>query len=279
MRENDSRLTQSIAQDGYAFPLDVLGPEQAQQLLDELEAAEAELSGDEEKLALLAAYPDRLLPSFDELIRHRALTAPVSQVLGEDLMVWSAALFSKPARSPKIVSWHQDLTYWGLDDAHELTAWFALSPATCESGCMKFIPGSHHQQLLAHQDTFATNNLLTRGQEVAVSVDESAAVPIVLDAGQASLHHGHLIHSSGPNRSDYRRVGVAIRYIRPSMRQQTGDSSLVALVSGDDHYRHFTIAEPPRGRLTDDDFERCRVDAAIKRRLLFAGADEAATRV
>jgi len=51
----------------------------------------------------------------------------VRPILGEDLLVWSSALFIREPNSTHIVSWHQDLTYWGLDDAEEVTAWVALS--------------------------------------------------------------------------------------------------------------------------------------------------------
>jgi ectoine hydroxylase-related dioxygenase (phytanoyl-CoA dioxygenase family) len=169
------------------------------------------------------------------------------------------------------VSWHQDLTYWGLDEVNEVTAWVALSPATTESGCMRFVPGSHRRRLVPHVDSFAKDNLLTRGQEIAVEVDEASAVDIVLAPGQASLHHGHLFHSSGPNRSGVRRVGVAIRYITPSMKQTSGARLLVAHVSGRDDYGHFTVAPPPAGRLLDEDFERCRRDVEIKRGELYKG--------
>ena len=243
-------------------------------MLQDLEAAEAELADDTEKLGLLRAYPDRVLPSFDALIRHPALVNAASQVLGPDLMVWSAGLFMKAPQSTHIVSWHQDLTYWGLDDAEETTGWVALSPATLESGCMQFVPGSHKQLQVPHEDTFDENNLLSRGQEIAVDVAEDEGVAVELQAGQASLHHGHLFHSSGPNRASYRRVGTAIRYIRPSMKQRSGDRSLVALVSGSDNYNHFTIAPAPRGRLLEEDFELCRRDVEIKRRVLYEGAED-----
>lgn len=62
-------------------------------------------------------------------------------------------------------------------------------------------------------------------------------VDVVLESGEASLHHGHLFHASGPNGTDRRRIGAAIRYITPSMQQQTGDRLLVAHVSGEDRYR------------------------------------------
>lgn len=271
--EAGTAVAETYAQDGFVFPIDVMSEADAQAARADLEKAEAELASEPEKLALLRAYPDRLLPSFDHLVRHPALIEAVSQILGPDLMVWSSGLFIKEAHSPKIVSWHQDLTYWGLDDANELTAWVALSPSTVESGCMQFVPGSHKQNLVPHTDTFDENNLLTRGQEIAVDVAEDEGVNVVLNTGQASLHHGHLFHASGPNRTDDRRIGSAIRYITPSMKQRSGDRSLVALVSGEDRYGHFMVSGPPRGWLAEEDFILCRADSEIKRRVLYEGAE------
>lgn len=271
MKRATASTSETYFRDGFIFPIDVMTEAEAHTIRADLEAAEAELADDRTRLSLLRTYPDRLLPSFDQLIRNTNLVAAVSPILGSDLMVWSAGLFIKEARTPSFVSWHQDLTYWGLDDVHEVTAWVALSPATTESGCMRFVPGSHTRQVMPHVDTFAHNNLLSRGQEIAIEVDDTAGVDVVLKAGQASLHHGHLFHASGPNGTDDRRIGVAIRYITPAMRQTTGERSLVALVNGEDHYGHFTVAGPPRGRLTEQDFDLCRRDVEIKRRLLYDG--------
>lgn len=262
-------LAHRYQRDGFVLPLDIISPEEAKVLRDDLEAAEAELHEDPENLTLLRSYPDRLLPSFDAVIRHERLVHAASQILGPDLMVWSAALFIKEANSPHIVSWHQDLTYWGLDDAEETTCWLALSEASEQSGCMKFVPGSHTKQIVEHVDTFAEDNLLSRGQEIAVEVNESDAVPVALLPGQSSMHHGHLFHASGPNTSSDRRIGMAIRYIKPSMKQNTGDKPLVALVSGEDRHGHFTIADSPTSRLSGEDFELCRTDKALKQRLLY----------
>ena len=260
--------------DGFVFPINVLDPKDVTDVRADLEAAEAELADDPERLGLLRAYPARVLPSFDRLIRNDKVIAAASAVLGPDLMVWGSGLFIKEARSPKIVSWHQDLTYWGLDNAEETTCWVALSPATEASGCMKFVPGSHKTQIVPHVDTFDDNNLLTRGQEIAVDVDEADGVAAELMAGQMSMHHGHLFHASGPNETDDRRIGCAIRYIKPSMKQETGDLSLVSHVSGEDLYGHFTVADAPKGRLLEEDFELCRRDAEIKRRVLYDGVDD-----
>jgi ectoine hydroxylase-related dioxygenase (phytanoyl-CoA dioxygenase family) len=263
----------AYARDGFVFPISVLPVPEARTLRADLEDAENELASRPDDLALLRSYPDRLLPSFDALIRNRNLIDAVSQILGEDLMVWSGALFIKEASSPHIVSWHQDLTYWGLDDVEEITAWVALSEASVESGCMRFVPGSHQLEAVAHNDTFDDKNLLSRGQEVAVDVDEEDAVSVVLRTGQASLHHGHLFHASGPNTTDDRRIGVAIRYIKPSMKQSGGERSLVSLVNGQDGHGNFKITGSPSGRMTERDFELCRADAKIKRKMLYAGAE------
>lgn len=270
---NPAAIAELYDRDGFVFPIDVITPQEARAIRSDLEAAEAELANDPERLALLRSYPDRLLPSFDNLIRNPRLISAASAVLGANLMVWSAGLFIKEANSPKVVTWHQDLTYWGLDDAEETTCWVALSTADIASGCMKFVPGSHKKKLVAHVDTFDDNNLLSRGQEIAVEVDEDEGVAAELEAGQASMHHGHLFHASDPNTTNDRRIGAAIRYIKPSMKQRSGDRSLVALVSGEDRYGHFTIAGPPQGRLADADFELCRRDSEIKRRVLYDGAD------
>ncbi|MGY9011353.1 MAG: phytanoyl-CoA dioxygenase family protein [Rhodobacterales bacterium] len=262
-------ITRTYMQDGFVVPIDVLSQHEARILRTDLEDAEAELANDVEKLALLKAYPDRLLPSFDALTRNETLISAASAVLGPNLMVWSAGLFIKEANSPKIVSWHQDLTYWGLDDIAETTCWVALSKAHETSGCMKFVPGSHKTKIVPHIDTYAEDNLLSRGQEIAVEVNEKDAVVAALDAGQASMHHGLLFHGSGPNTTDDRRIGSAIRYIKPSMKQATGDRPLVSLVRGQDNFGNFKIVDAPRGRLLDEDFELCRQDKALKTRLLY----------
>ncbi len=269
------RRTRDIAKtyerDGFVAPLDILTDSEVQTLRDDFEKAERILRDDPEKLKLLYSYPDRLIPSFDALLRHPKLIEAASTVLGPDLMVWSGALFVKEARSSKIVSWHQDLTYWGLDDAEEVTCWVAISEASEQSGCMKFVPGSHKSRIVPHVDTFSENNLLSRGQEIAIDVNEGDAVAAELRAGQASMHHGHLFHASGPNNTDDRRIGAALRFIKPSMKQQNGVKNLVALVAGRDDFGHFSVASSPQGFLHEEDFVVCQRDADRKKQILFAG--------
>ena len=108
-------------------------------------------------------------------MRHPTILDAVEDVLGPNLLVWSTSFFIKEARDPAYVSWHQDATYWGLSAPDVLTAWVAFTDATVENGAMRMVPGSHAEQL-EHRDTFAPHNLLSRGQEIAVEVDEARGV-------------------------------------------------------------------------------------------------------
>jgi ectoine hydroxylase-related dioxygenase (phytanoyl-CoA dioxygenase family) len=103
---------------------------------------------------------------------------------------------------------------------------------------MEVIPGTHTMDQVPHRDTFDKNNLLTRGQEIAVDVDQSKAVRLDLRPGEISLHHMRLVHGSAPNPSDQRRIGFAIRYIPTYVRQLEGNDS-ATLVRGIDEYRTF----------------------------------------
>ena len=129
--------------------------------------------------------------------------------------------------------------------------------------------------ITAGNSRFKINGLSPEDFPTLPDVKEEDGVSVELKPGQASMHHGHLFHASGPNTTGDRRIGSAIRYIKTSMKQQTGDRSLVALVAGEDTYGHFTIAGPPRGRLAEEDFDLCRADTEIKRRVLYEGAEDA----
>ena len=187
-----------------------------------------------------------VMPLAAKIASHPSLLNTMSGILGDDLMVWSCEFFIKEANTTHIVSWHQDLTYWGLGEtSDQCTAWLALSPATTASGCMKFVKGSHKNAIVPHKDTFDENNLLSRGQEIAVDVDEDEATAIELQPGQMSLHHGLMFHGSGPNTSADRRIGFAIRYVNPNAMQQVAERDYAMLVRGVDRSGNFINIAPP----------------------------------
>tara|TARA_B100000676_G_scaffold312124_1_gene384850 strand:+ start:1810 stop:2274 length:465 start_codon:yes stop_codon:yes gene_type:complete len=154
-------------------------------------------------------------------------------------MVCDGAFIIKEVDGTSHISWHQDLTYWELDTVNEqVSIWFALSPATPESGTMKFMPGSHRSGQLSHHATADDANTLPRGETLDVEIDESAAVDNTLRPGQMSLHHGFTFHASMPNVSSDRRIGFNANMIRPSVRQLRVENDSAMLLHGTDDHGH-----------------------------------------
>src|SRR5207342_2278034 len=117
-----------------------------------------------------------LFPWLADLVRNEKILDTVEDLHGGDLLCWTSNFFIKEARNPAFVSWHQDSTYWGLSEPAVLTAWVAFTPSNHSNGCVRVIPGTHLLDQIPHKETFDANNILTRGQEIAVEVDESKAV-------------------------------------------------------------------------------------------------------
>ena len=236
--------------DGCVFPIRVMSEADAAALRDRLETFERETGG---PLKGALRHKSHLLFAWlADLVRNDNIVDAVEDLYGPNLFCWTTNFFIKEANNPAFVSWHQDSTYWGLDKPDVVTAWVALTPSNTANGAMGFIPDTHTRDQIPHRDTFARNNLLTRGQEIAVEVDEKQAVTIELRPGEMSLHHVRLVHGSPPNPSDDRRIGFAIRYIPTSVAQIAGEDS-ATLVRGVDTFHHFEH-EPRPARDMDPAF-------------------------
>ena len=255
--------------DGFVMPLTVLSDDEASEYRRRFEAYEG-ANGDwyslskGQKLHLLQTW-------VAELVANQRILDAVEDVLGPDILCWGTSLFVKDARDPAYVSWHQDATYWGLDKPDVVTAWVALSASTRESGCMKMIPASHRLEQLPHTDTLAENNLLTRGQAIAVQVNEDEAVYLELAPGQISLHNIKTVHASEPNGSDDRRIGVAMRYIAPHVKQLYAERDSAMLVRGQDTFGNFVHERPPKSDMDPDALaEHARI-MALRQSILYDG--------
>ena len=232
------------------FPQRVMTTDEATNYLAQLESYESNTGG---PVNGKWRYKSHLVfPWFDQLMRHPAILNLVRSLLGNDLMVWTTHIYPKEPGDGRFISWHQDSAHWGLDSNQVLSVWVALTDATRENGCMRMLPGSHHNGQVEHQDTRDPNNILTRGQTIFDGIDEDQSVWIELKAGEVSVHHVDMFHASTPNHSNQRRVGVAIRYITPSARQTRIDEDYATLVSGEDHFGHFKEEIAPKTTMSDE---------------------------
>ena len=261
--------------DGYYSPVRVMSAAEAQGYRAALEAHEAKLG---QPLQSNMRHKTHLLFTWaDALVHHPKVLDAVEDAIGPDILCWTTTFFIKEANSPGFVSWHQDSTYWGLDPDEVITAWVAFTEVNEANGYMQVIPGSHKIDQLPHVDTFHKDNLLSRGQEIAVDVDVTKAVGLAMHAGEMSLHHIKLVHGSAANRTNDRRIGLAIRYI-PTYVRQTKVRDSAMLVRGVDKYHHFDDEPRPVADL-DEAALAAHADSVSRQvKALYQGTEKTAFR-
>ncbi len=141
----------------------------------------------------------------------RRLAARLLGVDERELRGWGH-MIRKPPRVGAPLPWHQDEAYWDpAFDYQALGVWVPLDPATLESGCMRFIPGSHVGDVRQHHHIDGDPN--THALETD-GIDDALAVPVPLAPGGATFHHCRTVHASGPNRSERQRRAWANEFQR-----------------------------------------------------------------
>jgi len=248
--------------DGFVYPIDAFGAEQAWRYREAMENFEAAQGTEFTKGHNFK--PHLLFTWVDEIVHHPAILDAVEDLIGPNIRLFHLSVWPKNAHGPAYVSWHQDATYFGLEPALQVTAWVALTDASIEAGCMEVIPGSHKLGQLNHAEhDDAKHNLLSRGQTITVAFDKSRTEFMPVRSGQFSLHHTHLMHNSRPNLTDDRRIGLGISYI-PTLVRCTSKTRLTAmLVRGTDLHRNFD--DEPRPRVDFGDAERTAHADAVAR--------------
>lgn len=233
----------SYRENGYVFPIDILGEAEAAELRRKFHGLEAREGGQLSRRTNTRVH--LLVTWLNDLIRDARILDPIEDLIGPDILCWASGFFAKHPGDGTFVSWHQDGAYWNMPSHETVSVWIAFTPSTPESGCMRVVRGSH-KEMLQHEDRCNEKNLLMRGQEVAVEVDETAAVDIILKPGQVSLHHPLIVHGSNPNRSNHPRVGYTIRYRPAHLCPSFPVKDTATLVRGTDRYGHFDLEPTPQ---------------------------------
>lgn len=145
----------------------------------------------------------------------------VEPIIGPDVALFASSFINKgPSLGTKSVAWHDDASYWRdlAEDVDAVTVWLAIDRSTPDNGCMRVIPGTHHDSERTHvQVTTGSDEKLFNKEIEPGLTDESEAVDCILDANHCSLHDAYLIHGSYPGGST-RRVGFQMRYMPTTVR-------------------------------------------------------------
>ena len=236
--------------EGFVSPINIFSKDRAKEIRNEIEFIENEMP---DELKNSGRYNAHLIsPLLDEVTHNSKILDAVQSLIGENILVCGTTLFIKNPDQKGFVSYHQDAKYIGLEPYNWVTAWVALTDSNENNGCMRMWSGSHKNNLKKHDQKFNEGNLLTRGQTVK-NVPKQKTTPLILEAGQMSLHHPTVVHGSGLNKSNDRRIGFVIQsYIGTNVKQVLGRNS-VQLARGIDKFNFHEKINRPKSLMDKKD--------------------------
>lgn len=214
------RLTQDqidfYNEKGYLSGIRIFSDEEIgehRRYFDRLLAKQMADGGDSYSLRRLTRY----CQSVWDIATHPVILDYVEDLIGPDIVAWGTQYFCKLPGDGKVVSWHQDASYWPFTPARTVTLWLAIDDSDRANGCMQVIPGSHTLGPLAFDMSGADENSVLP-QKVKGAEQYGDPVCFELKAGEISLHADMLLHGSEPNNSNRRRCGLTIRYAAAAVR-------------------------------------------------------------
>jgi len=283
-------------ENGYAGPFDLYEGDKIKRDYLEIRAQLFDRSHavyDLEHTSLLAGYDRHLdIDFFSAHIGRREIVDKVKDILGPDVICWRSEMFPKYP-GDEGTDWHQADTFAHASGAPQIvwpteqrfggsvTVWTAVTDATAEMGCLRFIPGTHEHMFYDESKEMKYSpemvnqldkNGMKRGffgydyrnlqKDPNFVPDESKAVSLEMRAGQFVVFWSTLMHSSFPNTTkDRTRLGFTARYV-PATVQVYPDTDIieeygsrlslskygVVLVSGEDRLKmNRTVTASLRG--------------------------------
>jgi non-heme Fe2+,alpha-ketoglutarate-dependent halogenase len=254
---------------GFVSPIDIFSKYRTNEIRKEIELIEEKMP---EELNKSGRYNAHLIsPLLDEVTHDSKILDSVQSVIGENILVCGTTLFIKNPNEKGFVSYHQDAKYIGLKPYNWVTAWVAITDSNEHNGCMRMWSGSHKNNLKDHDQMFNESNLLTRGQTVNnVPIDKTT--PLILKAGQMSLHHPTVVHGSDLNKSNDRRIGFVIQsYIGTDVKQVLGENS-VQLARGFDEFNYHKTIDRPKSLMNKNDLKVKKQENGNLQKIFYNGS-------
>ena len=257
--------------EGFVSPINIFTNQKAKEIRNEIEFIENKIPGELEKSGRYNAH--LISPLLDEVTHNSKILDAVESLIGKNILVCGTTLFIKNPNEKGFVSYHQDAKYIGLKPYYWVTAWVAITDSNEHNGCMRMWSGSHKGSLKNHKQMFNKGNLLTRGQTVN-NVPTDKTTPLILKAGQMSLHHPMVVHGSDLNKSNDRRIGFVIQsYISTSVKQVLGKNG-VQIARGNDQFRYHNVIKRTSGFLNNDDIKLKLKENSDLQKIFYRGSEK-----
>ena len=270
---NSNQLKQ-YEDEGFVSPINIFSKEKAKEIRNEIELIEKIMPEELEKSGRYNAH--LISPLLDEVTHNSKILDAVESLIGKNILVCGTTLFIKNPYEKGFVSYHQDAKYIGLEPHNWVTAWVAITDSTEENGCMRMWSGSHKDDLKNHNQMFNEGNLLTRGQTIN-NVPKEKVKPLILKAGQMSLHHPKVVHGSEQNKSNDRRIGFVIQsYIGTNVKQVLGINN-VQLARGLDEYDYHKKIGRPNSLMDKKDIRIKKLENNNLQEIFYKGSTKKGT--
>lgn len=275
-------LCKQFHRDGFIGPFQVYEPGEADRIWKRIHS---KLLFAKSKVYDVNPYNyDRHL-DIDELsehICHPEIISRLEAIIGRGILCWRSEVFDKKPGT-KGTEWHQveDFAYanrgtaqlepttknrWGI----VITVWTAWTPATVETSCLKFIPGSHNQSFFDEnakltpslESGFYGYRFADLSRDKYWRPDESKSVTMEMQPGESVIFTTMCLHGATPNISERNtRFSTNARYVQSSTKifpdmNKVFDHEIeydlkryaAVLVSGPDRFRlNRTITENLNG--------------------------------
>lgn len=239
-----------------------------------------------EHTSRLAGYDRHLdIDFFSQHIMRKEIIDKVTGILGPDIICWRSEMFPKYP-GDEGTDWHQADTFahasgepqivWPMGSRFggSLTVWTAVTDATEETGCLRFMPGTHEEMFYDESKGMEYKpeivNAVEKGgmkrgffgydyrnlqKDPDFVPDEDQAVSIPMYAGQFVIFWSTLMHASLPNVSKSKtRLGFTARYVPSCVKVYPGTTTVneygtildlekfgVVQVAGHDHYKYNRV--------------------------------------
>ena len=210
-----AQLVEDYRRDGFVAVRGLIDPAELAPLAGEVDAAVARRKAlDTRSLAEKSRYEQSFMqcqymwedsPGIRPLTFHDAVCRMAAELIGASAVrLWHDQALYKEAGGRSTQA-HQDHPYWPIAEDRTITAWIPLGPVDRETGCMGYLPGSHHNDR-RFVDIFAGDDSI--GPQI-----EDQAVFVPAQPGDVLFHHGRTMHMALPNRSGgTRRAYTAIYF-------------------------------------------------------------------
>lgn len=174
------------------------------------------------RILRLVQWPAYVDPVLEAVRRDRRWLPLLARLLGSDIkQIINQLHWKPPGAAAAEFAYHQDVrfrrprtAYRNLPDCYVQTG-IAIDPHRPENGAMQLLPGSHGlgERMLTGEGPVLDQAMATARLKEC-GIDPTGLIDLALEPGDVALWNLHLIHGSGPNRTDGERRFYLNGYVR-----------------------------------------------------------------